>query len=106
LDVSLETPKNWAEFSLDAKAVSDLKARPAHFPADLLTLLWLPAFAIITLVVGAHRLWLVLLLIGFLEAAAGLVLVRSSLTSISGWFALLLGVAALAAGTYFALIPW
>jgi hypothetical protein len=86
-------------FSLDGDAVSDLKTRPAHFPADLLAVLLLPAFAIITLVVGPQRLWLVLLLIGLLQIGAGAFLLRDSRASISGWFALLLGAAALAAGT-------
>jgi hypothetical protein len=84
--------------------VSDLKTRPAHFPADLIVFLSLPAFAIIVLVVGPQRLWLVLLLITVLEMGAGAFLLRDSQASIAGWFALLLGVAVLATGTYFALI--
>ena len=96
----------FALFSLDSDDVSDLKTRPAHFPADLVALLSLPAFAIITLVVGPQRLWLVLLVISFLQMGAGWLLLRDSRASVSGWFALLLGIAALAAGTYFALIPW
>jgi hypothetical protein len=95
-----------AEFSLDGEAVSDLKARPAHFPADLLTLLSLPAFVIITVFVGPQRGWLVLLLIGLFQTAAGSFLLRGSRSSVSGWFAIVLGIAAIAAGTYFALIPW
>ena len=86
--------------------MSDLRARRTQFPVDLLTMLLLPAVTIIALVVGPGRLWLVMLLLGFFEIAAGSLLLRSSRASISGWFALLLGLGALAAGTYFALTPW
>ncbi len=86
--------------------MSDLKARPAHFPADLLCVLSLPALAIVTLIIGPQRSWLVLVVLGFLQTVAGSLLLRSSRASISGWFALLLGVAALAAGMYFARIAW
>ena len=85
-------------------AVSDLKARPAHFPADLLTLLVLPAVVAVSLLVGLQRSWLVLLLIGLLQTLAGWFLLRDRRSSVSGWFAVALGIAALASGTYFALI--
>lgn len=87
-------------------AVSDLKARPAHFPADLLTLLLFPAVVVVSLLVGPQRSWLVLLLIGLLQTLAGGFLLRDSRSSVSGWFAVAFGIAALAFGTYFALISW
>ena len=88
------------------KTVSDLKARPAYFPADLLTLLVLPAVVVVSLLVGPERTWLVLLLIGLLQTLAGWLLLRDTRSSVSGWFAVAIGIAALASGTYFALISW
>jgi hypothetical protein len=85
-------------------AVSDSKARPAHVPTDLLTLLVLPALVALSLIVGPQRSWLVLLFIGLLQTFAGGFLLCDSRSPFSGWFAVALGVAALATGTYFALI--
>jgi hypothetical protein len=80
--------------------------RSAGFPADLLALLMLPAFAIFALVFGPQRTWLVLLLIGVAEIPAGLFVLRTSRSSVSGWFAIAVGIVALAAGIRFALTPW
>lgn len=84
--------------------MSDPKARRAHFPADLLTLLVLPAFVVVSLLAGPQRSWLVLLVIGLLQTLAGWFLLRDNRPSISGWFVAAFGIAALASGTYFALI--
>ena len=77
--------------------------RSAGFPADLLALLMLPAFAILAILFGAQRTWLLLVLIGVAEIPAGLFLLRGRRSSVSGWFALALGLIALAAGIRFAL---
>ena len=86
--------------------MSDLKAHPARLPADLLTLLVLPAFVVVSLLVGPQRTWLILLLIGLLQTLAGWFLLRDSRSSVSGWFVIAIAIAALASGTYFALISW
>ena len=80
--------------------------RSAGFPADLLTLLTLPALAIFALVFGPQRIWVILLLIGLFELAAGFFALRSSRFSVSAWFAVAVGVVALAAGIRFAFAPW
>jgi hypothetical protein len=79
--------------------------RLAGFPADLLALLMLPAFAIFALLFGPQCTWLILLLIGLAEIPAGLFVLRTSRSSVSGWFAIAVGVIALAAGIRFALAP-
>jgi hypothetical protein len=79
--------------------------RSASFPVDLLVLLMLPAYAIFAVVFGPQRTWIVLLLIGFAEIPAGLFVLRGRRSSASGWFALAVGLIALAAGIRFALTP-
>jgi hypothetical protein len=79
--------------------------RSARFPADLLTILMLPALAIFGLLFGPQRGWIILLLIGGFELPAGLLVIRRSRSSVSGWFALAVGVISLAAGIRFALAP-
>jgi hypothetical protein len=83
--------------------VSDPNKRSAHLPADLITLLVLPAFMVLTLLVGPQRLWMVLLLIGLLEIAMALSLLRGRRFSPSGWLTLVIGVGAASAGGFFAL---
>ena len=82
--------------------MSDPNKGSAHLPADLVTLLMLPAFIVLTLVVGSQRLWVVLLLIGLLEIAAALSLLHARRFSPPAWFALVIGVGAVAAGGFFA----
>jgi uncharacterized membrane protein HdeD (DUF308 family) len=80
--------------------------RSSGFPADLLTILMLPALAIFALVFGPQRGWIVLLLIGLFELLAGFVLLRRTRSSASGWLAVVVGILALAAGIRFAFTPW
>ena len=87
------------------KRASVQTRRSAGFPADLLTILMLPALAIFAVVFGPHRGWIVLVLIGAFELPAGLLVIRRSRSSVGGWFALAVGVIALAAGIRFAFTP-
>jgi uncharacterized membrane protein HdeD (DUF308 family) len=88
--------------------VSDVKTETerTRFPADVAAILVLPALAIFALVFGPQRGWLVLLFIGAIEFAAGLFALRRSRSSLSGWFAVVIGIVALAAGIRFAFAPF
>ena len=80
--------------------------RSSGFPADVLAILLLPVLAIFALVFGPQRGWIVLVLTGAFELFAGLVVLRRTRSSVSGWLALIVGVLALAVGIRFALAPW
>ena len=84
--------------------VNDPKEHRVHFPPDLLLLLGLPVFAILTMLVGPQHLWILLLLIGLGELCAGSLLLRASRSSLYGWLSVFVGAGAFAAGTYFALV--
>ena len=86
--------------------VQNPKERRAHFPPDLFALLLLPAFAVLSLVIGPQRFWIVLLLIGCFALVAGLLLFRSSRVRLFAWVYLLFGIAAFGAGIYYAFIAW
>jgi len=77
--------------------------RSARFPGDLLILLMLPAYAIFASVVGPQRSWIFLLLVGGVQVAAGLFVLRSSRSSVSAWSALAVGILAVAAAIGIAL---
>ena len=79
--------------------------RPSRFPADLATILMLPALAIFALVFGPQRGWIVLVLIGLFELLAGFAVLRTR-SSALGWLAVAFGVVALAAGIRFAFTLW
>ena len=79
--------------------------RSAGFPADLLTLLMLPAYAIFAVVFGPQRTWMFLVLVGSVQVTAALFVLRSSRSSVAAWLALAVGVLAVAAAAGIALTP-
>jgi uncharacterized membrane protein HdeD (DUF308 family) len=88
--------------------VNDVKTQTerSHFPADVLAILVLPAFAIFALFFGPQRGWIILLLIGMFELAVGVLGLRRSKSSLAVWLAIMIGIIALAAGIRFAFAPF
>jgi len=84
----------------------ETKTERSHFPADVLAILMLPAFAIFALFFGPQRGWIILLLIGVFELAVAFLALRRSKSSLSGWLAVVIGIIALAAGIRFAFAPF
>jgi hypothetical protein len=79
--------------------------RSGGFPADLLTVLVLPAFFIFAAIFGPQRIWLFLLIVGCFQIAAASFVLRSAGSSVSAWLAFALGILAAAAGIGIALTP-
>jgi len=76
------------------------------FPPDLFALLMLPAYAIFAVVFGPQRTWLLLLLLGLVQVAAAVSVLRRSRSSLTGWVALAIGIMLSVAGIHFALTTW
>ena len=68
------------------------RRRLAGFPGDLLVLLMLPAYGIFASVVGPQRIWIFLLLVGGVQVAAGLFVVRRSRFSVLAWLTIAVGI--------------
>jgi hypothetical protein len=76
--------------------------RSAGFPADVLVALILPAMAIFALVFGPQRIWILLLIAGFVQMSGALLVLRRSRSSAAAWLALVAGIMAVAIGIRFA----
>jgi hypothetical protein len=81
------------------------RSKSTRFPAELFTLLMLPAYAIFAVLFGPQRSWLVLLLVGLGQLAVAVSVLRRS-KSLTGWVALAIGIMFSAAGIYFGVISW
>jgi len=63
----------------------------------------LPAYGIFASVVGPQRIWIFLLLVGGVQVAAGLFVLRNSRCSVLAWLAIAVGILAVAAAIGIAL---
>jgi len=80
--------------------------RSGRFPADVLTVLMLPAFAIFAAVFGLQRTWILLVIAGLVQLSTALSVLRRSRSSVVAWLALGMGTMIVAAGIRFAFTPW
>jgi hypothetical protein len=63
----------------------------------------LPAYGIFASIVGPQRSWIFLLLVGGVQVAAGLFVVRSSRCSVLAWLTIVVGILAVTAAIGIAL---
>ena len=72
----------------------------ARFPADLLSLLLLPALLIVYAIVPFRFSWVVIALIGAFELWFGASALRQRRSSPMGWLMVAIGIAAIGAAAY------
>ena len=64
----------------------------------------LPAMAIFALAFGPQRMWILFVVCGFVQLSAALWILRRSGSSVAAWFAVAVGVMAVALGIRFAFV--
>jgi hypothetical protein len=78
--------------------------RSSGVPTDVLVASMVPGMAIFASVFGFQRMWILLVIAGFVEASVALSALRQRSSPVVAWLALAMGIMIIAAGIRFAFI--